>query len=263
MSGSILRVPSAEYYRRERGVVSKTALDQVHRSPRHYLMWLDGEDEQTPAMAFGAAFHVATLEPDRFVAQYAAKPADMSFATKEGKAWRSEHEGRIILSHDDHSKILAMSAAVRAHPIAGPLLRGGQAEMTLRWQDVDSGLRCQARVDYWRQDLRVAADLKSTSCAAARDFARSVAEYRYHVQHALYADGFAACGEPVEHFLFVAVEKTAPYLVAVYELDADSVAKGEASYREDLETLERCLHDDAFPGYPETIQSLSLPAWAA
>jgi len=258
----LYRLQAAEYHRRERGVVSKSALDQVHRSPRHYLAWLDGAAETTPEMAFGSAFHVATLEPERFGAEYAAKPADMSFATREGKAWRAEHEGRVILTAEDGERIAGMAAAVRAHPIAGPLLRGGNAEVTLRWTD-DTGLRCQARNDYWRPDLRVAADLKSTRCAAARDFARSVAEYRYHVQHAFYADGFAACGQPLDHFIFIAVEKTPPYLVAVYELDADSVAKGVTAYREDLDTLARCLREDTFPGYPETIQALTLPGWAA
>jgi len=161
------------------------------------------------------------------------------------------------------AKVLGMSASVRAHPIAHRLLvTEGEAEVTLRWKDADTGIECKARVDRHLHRLRAAVDLKTTEDARLEMFRRTMARYGYHRQEAMYRDGLAALGEPVEHFIFVAVEKTAPYAVAVYSVDAGARAKGRASIHQDLRTLAECFGRDVWPGYDTGIQSLSLPEWS-
>jgi hypothetical protein len=81
----------------------------------------------------------------------------------------------------------------------------------------------------------------------------------------MYLDGFAAADRsaaPPEMFVFVAIEKTAPYLVSCLTLDDDAIRRGRASIREDLRTMRECLECNEWPGYPETIQTIGLPAWA-
>jgi hypothetical protein len=41
---------------------------------------------------------------------------------------------------------------IYVHPIAGRLLRGGQAEKTLIWRDEATGVLCRAKADYLRPD---------------------------------------------------------------------------------------------------------------
>jgi exodeoxyribonuclease VIII len=106
------------------------------------------------------------------------------------------------------------------------------------------------------------ADLKTTEDASPAAFARSVATYRYHVQAAFYLDGLRACDAQIDAFAFVAVEKTPPYLVAVYSADEICLARGREEYRADLLTFAECLRTDCWPGYPPFVQPLSLPAWA-
>ena len=67
---------------------------------------------------------------------------------------------------------------------------------------------------------------------------------------------------PRDRFLFICVEKTAPYCVAVYELDEDSLTLARSGLEKLLVRWAECEAEDHWPAYPEGIQSLSLPAWA-
>lgn len=258
-----------QYHQRELGVVSKSALDLVHRSPAHYLAWVKGElpDEETPALTFGRAFHCAILEPDVFASTYAAEPVFGDCRLKANKAardeWRAEHAGRELISFDDHTTLLGMAAAVRKHPLASKMIRDGRSELTVSWKDPDTGLRCKSRADYYVPKLGMVADVKSTLNASPEEFKRSVVKYRYHVQDALYRAGFAEAGEPVQHFVFIAIEKAPPYAVAIYSLEEEGIGRGYSAARRDMETLAECVERNVFPGYAPGIQSLELPPWAA
>ena len=72
----------------------------------------------------------------------------------------------------------------------------------------------------------------------------------------------SANGLFIPDFTFIAVEKTYPYAVAIYQLDAQALERGRELYRRDLAIYKHCLEMDDWPGYPEEVQVLSLPAWA-
>jgi exodeoxyribonuclease VIII len=261
-------IAAERYHRRELGVVSKSALDEIARSPAHYRAWVDGiEREPTPALRFGTALHMAILEPARFAKSYAVKPDFGDCRFKENKArrdaWESANAGRLALSADDEDRILGMLAAVQNHPTASRLVAEGQSEVTLSWADPITGLRCKSRADYWVKRRRMAVDLKSTEDASPEAFAKSVYNYRYHVQDALYRDAFRCCGEPIDHFAILAVEKSPPYACAVYVLDQDAVAKGFAAARQNIERLADCMKRNEWPAYSDRPMELSLPHWAA
>lgn len=260
-------VPEASYHARIPGLVSKSALDIVDRSAAHYRAHLDGaEREATPALVFGKQFHCALLEPERFAIEYVEQPDFGDCRLKENKAsrdkWRLANFGREPVDAATMARIRGMCAAVTEHPIAGKMLRGGMPEVTLRWRDEETGLECKARADYYVDHLAACIDVKTTEDARPEAFARSMANYRYHVQHAFYSNGFARIGRPLKHFIFLVVEKAAPHLVALYALDADDVAVGWSAARANMDTLVEAFSTDTFPGYPTNIQSIRLPAWA-
>lgn len=261
-------VPSAVYHARVPGMVSKGVLDLVHRTPAHLKAWLDGQEEEpTPALLFGAAQHCALLEPEIFETTYVVEPEFGDCRFKENKArrdeWRKKTEGYTKISREDNDAIKAICQAVRNHPLAGRMLVDGEPELTVRWRDAETGLECKSRADYYVRKHRMAVDIKTSFDASPAEFRRSVANYRYHVQDALYRDGFAAIGEAIEHFVFVVVEKRPPYAVALYSLDRDAVAKGHSQVRTDIARLAECVKADTWPGYPTSIQELNLPPWAA
>lgn len=260
-------VPADVYHRKELGVVNKGALDQLARTPQHYRAWLASDEQhETPALLFGRALHALVLEPALFDREYAKQPAFGDLRTKAGKelrdGWIASHHGVTPVSAEDWEKLQAMRDSVMNHPVAGPLFTGGQAEATAIWTDPRTGLLCKARMDYWRGDLCVIADLKTTEDASPSAFARSVVNYRYHVQQAHYTSGPQALGLGTPQFVFVAIEKSPPHAVGIYMLDADAEARGHELRERNMDTLTECLQTDTWPGLPSAVNTLALPAYA-
>lgn len=260
-------VEEGVYHQRIPGLVSKSALDVVRRSPAHLRAWLDGADEEvTDALEFGRAFHCALLEPERFKKEFRVQPNFGDCRRRgpkaERDAWRATIGDAVIVSHYDHVSIQGMLASVRAHPLASKLLLDGESEVTLRWRDVDTSLECKGRADHFVPRLGVAVDVKTTQDARPWAFRKTVSTYRYTVQQAFYSDGFEAVGCPLRHFVFCAVEKTPPYLCALYTLDSDAVKRGRAAAHEDMIAIARCFETDSWPGYDTSIQTIDVPDWA-
>jgi hypothetical protein len=256
-------VPAAAYHTSYLGLVSKGALSAIGRSPRHYRAWLEQIQEDTPALSFGRAFHCAILEPDVFAREYVVAPDFGDCRFKDAKAardeWRKENDGKAILSLPDMNRIECMIASVRAHELGSLVLAAGEAELTIAWQDEETGLYCKARPDYHVRARSMVVDVKTTEDARPDHFARDAVRYDYPLQDALYRAAFAAVDEPVDHFLFLAVEKSPPYDVSVCTLDEFGVGRGYARSRAHMSLMRECLLTDHWPGYEPRIHVLALP----
>lgn len=260
-------VPPAVYHERVLGMVSKSALSEFARTPLHYLAWVSGiaENESTPALEFGSAYHCAQLEPERFASEYAVEPFFGDCRKTENKknrdAWREANKRKTIISVEDDARIRGMTAAVRKHPLASKMLRDGKPELTALWTDKETGLRCRARADFYSPAHRMILDVKSCEDASPDGFRKSVFKYRYHWQHAIYRAGFAAVGERVEHFAFLAVEKKPPHAIATYTLDSLGVSLGHDRVRVLMRGMAECVATNEWPGYSPGIQTIETPAW--
>ncbi len=261
-------IPEAIYHQRVAGIASKSVLDFYERAPAVHDAWLKGGDGKTSdAFAFGKAFHCAVLEPDVYRATYTVEPSFGDCRKTENKKardeWRADNASRLLLEQDDATAIAGMVRSIAAHPLACKMLMGeGVSELTVKWTDPATGIVCKSRADRYIAGVRLGVDLKSTEDARAAVFAKGVANYGYHRQQAFYEDGFAAVGAPLDGFVFVAVEKRAPYLVAVFNLEDEDVMDGRRENRAHLSLMAECVERGEYPGYPQTIQTLSLPRWA-
>ncbi len=252
-------------------VVSKSHLDQVARSPLHYwARYVDPnrvEPEPTPAMTIGTALHTHVLELDTWDQRYVVMPEGIDRRTKAGKAeWEAfsvASSGRTVLSKTDAELVMRMGHAIYAHPAAAMLLNlPGKAETTWMWSDDASGLDCKCRPDWLTDDGSLIIDLKTTEDASPTGFRKSIGNWRYHVQAAWYLDGLErSSGKRPDGFIFVVVEKKPPHAVAVYAADAEMIAAGAKQARLDLDVLATCKAANAWPGYSDQIEMISLPAW--
>jgi exodeoxyribonuclease VIII len=152
-----------------------------------------------------------------------------------------------------------MRDAVMANKDAAELLTGHEAETSLRWDADDVPVK--ARLDAWHRDAQKIVDLKTTRDASPRGFGRAAAEYGYHAQAAHYADGVRALTGQGHEYYIVCVEKTEPYLTAVYEVFPDMLDAGRETVREGLAAYREAKAANHWPtSYPT--QPLDLPAWA-
>lgn len=258
-------VPAEVYHERVMGVVNTGVIKLLNSStPAHYAAWLEStESMDTPALVFGRAFHEYVLEPETFHDRFAVSPK-CDRRTKEGKAmWEAfQLSGKQVIESDELIRLEGMRQSVMKHPIASALLTDGKPEVTFIWVDPSTGLLCKCRADYWREDIVVIVDLKSTEDASPKAFAKSVVNFGYHVQNAHYEEGLRVLLGKRPQFAFIVVEKKPPYAVAVYVLDAEAIDRGHELRSRAMATLDECMKSDSFPGYDTAIQTLSLPNWA-
>jgi exodeoxyribonuclease VIII len=260
--GIIPGIPIDEYHAHKS--VSKSQLDQMAKSPAHYLASLTTPRKETSAMRIGSIFHGMVLEPERV--KIAVAPV-CDKRTKEGKAtWEAfclENHGAEIVTADEGEMLNGMAESIRKHPAASALLNGpGIAEGSCFWSDEQSGELCRCRPDFYRED-GIVVDLKTTEDASLDGFTRSVAKYNYAVQAAFYSDGVeAATSMPVRGFAFIACEKTPPYAVQCFQLDFQAMEAGRVIYRTLLLDLADCKIAGNYPAYSNKIETLSLPNWA-
>ncbi len=226
----------------------------IQDTPAHHKHYIENKNEPTDAMKFGTAAHMAVLEVEKFKTTYIQKPDGMSFATKEGKAWREENQGKEILSFDDYNAIRGIYSAVMAHGKARELLSGGEAEQSYFWADKGTGVKLRCRPDYMTGNVIV--DFKTTESASPHKFQHSINKYRYDIQAAHYLRGLTEINKEHYNFVFIVVEKTAPYAVALYELDNETLFRADGAITSALHTLKDCQETNNFPGYSSDIQKI-------
>lgn len=240
----------------------------ITATPRHYKWELDNPEEvETEALVFGSAVHAAVLEPDRFEAEYiTGGPVNPTTGktygrdSKKFQEWAATCGGEPI-SQEAYDACLAMRQSVLVHPIAAMLLKAGEAEVSMRWRDIDTAMQMKGRVD-WLVKKNVLVDLKTARSAAPGPFGRQAYILGYHVQAALYFDGLRTItGREPAAPIFIAVEKEPPYCVAVYEIEEEDLELGRAQYRFALERIKACEQANDWPGYSNELLDLHLPSW--
>lgn len=253
----------AEYLAHPSANVS--SLLHLAKSPAHYRhVKSGGEVTDTAAMALGRLVHVAVLEPDRYSAEVAVWDGGRR-GTNAHKAWCEDNAGRLQVTEDEHELCMAISSAVREHPVAGAYLdsRGIVAEHTVLWRHRGTGIECKARFDAADFDRNVIIDLKTARDASEFGFGRAAARLSYHVRAAFYCDGYVAAYGHEPRFVLIAVEKTPPYAVAVYRVPTFAIESGRTRYEELLGKLHGCLAADEWRGLNDDQElELHIPDWA-
>lgn len=262
-------IPDWEYH----GIksVSSSLLKEMKKSCAHGLEYLNRpteseknlSEEKKKSFREGKLIERAILEPHRNKGLI-VKPAGMSFATKEGKEWRAAHDGDEIITAKEDEMLKGVMASIARHRDASAILKSpGKAQPSLFAIDEETGLPLKARLD-WLLEGNVILDIKTTTTAnpALHGFPREIAKYSYHVQAAFYLDMCARLKMPKDCFVFLAVEKTAPYLVTAIQLDAMSVNKGRNEYQRLLKLYKECSDTNLWPSYSDKIEIVTLPEWS-
>lgn len=245
--------------------LSHSQMKRLHPTPAHFLA--PEAPEEDAALTLGTLCHLFVLEPGATLPAVAIRPKDLSFQTKEGKAWRDakQGEGFTIMTQDEHDAATAGARAVCRHPLANQLLRNGQSEVSyFRTVGTHHGpVVLKARVDFVPGGRDFLMDIKTAVDASPWAFANAVARLRYYGQAVHYIDMHNALNpdDRRNEMVFFVVEKKPPYLVACYTLDASFLAIGRKVVAEDIATYARCLSSRQYPGYEDGPVTLPVPNW--
>lgn len=263
-TGLVADLDEREYH--AHGALSQSQLKTLLDCPARFAYEREHGRPHRAAFDMGHAIHTAILGEG---GETVVIDAD-DYRTKAAREARdaAHADGKVPLLAGEAAKVTAIKDAVMAHPAARVVLEApGPVEQSMFWTDPDTGVALRGRVDKVATLADGAShalvDVKSTTSAAPGRFARSVWDFGYHIQRACYLAGWEAITGEACEFVFVAVEKDAPHLTAVYTLDDVAAHAGHRDYRAALDLYVECSESGVWPGYSDEIQTLTSPRWAS
>jgi hypothetical protein len=252
-------LPEDEYHALPR--FSSSGIRHLRRSAAHYRWVMDNRREKRE-WDEGHAVHTAVLGRGMDVAEI---PGPWTTTVAKEAVAKARAAGLVPLKPEQVERIRGAVEAVRRHPVAGPLLRGGEPEVSVLWTDDATGVECKARIDYVAQQHehdfgRTLVDLKTTG-KSAEAFERSVVEYGYDSQGAHYRDAWFRATGTHARFLHVVVETSPPHGVKIYELDTEALRIGLIKRDEALEVFRHATTTGTWASYDPEVEILGLPEW--
>lgn len=222
---------------------------------------LEAPPAPSEALLFGTAAHAYILEgvkPEVFT-------KTKTLTSKAAQEKIKELGDTPLVTSEGWDRLQAMREAVLANPLAARLLQAkGKAEQSIYWQHPYGAiLRC--RPDWLPEEedntlgFLPIVDLKTTSDATPAGFRRSCFQLGYHQSAAWYATGLAATHISTNaRMVFIAVEKTPPYLVGVYTPSEEALRVGAALNEKAISIWQRCRLFDEWPGLSSGIKQLDI-----
>lgn len=265
-----IRISNKDY--RQRKGVSSTDLKHMVKSPAHFRYWKDNPQEDTPALLFGRAVHKYVLEKDDFFTEFAVAP-NVDRRTKAGKEewdlFETDNQVKDIITADDFEKIKAMYDALYSTPYVAKLLSGAK-ELSFFMEDESTGVTMKCRPDCLTDigDTHILIDYKSCTDATSEQFMKDAIKLMYDLQMAYYKDILDKQRGCEHTVIFIAQEKTAPYLVNVLEANEYFIKSGRDMYRTYLDMYAECEKSGNWYGYTynaetgkDGVNTLGLPSW--
>lgn len=250
-------VPEADYHA-DRNSLSVSGAKTLLKAPALYKHQLDNPVRRD-VFDFGSAAHALVLGVGDPIAVIDAPTWQTKAAKEAREAARANGETPLLVA--DYERVQEMADALASHTFAMSLLSGGKPEVSAYAVDEPTGVMRRCRFDYLRPGIGV--DYKSTADASPDGFARSVVNFGYDMQAAWYTDLADDLGHTLDAFAFVAQEKTAPYIVEVYELPLDLIVRGRTRNYRALERFRDCTETGIWPGYTgRDFTTLPAPRWA-
>jgi len=246
--------------------LSSSDLKELLKTPAHYQASKDPSNrKETDAMDFGTAFHTAILEPHLFASTVALEPPEITAMGSKAKnpckahwdQFKAANAGKSIFNADDSKRLSGMIASVKRHKLAMSIVSHSKKELTA--YALHHGVLQKARADMIIPQRSVIADLKTTVDASPAGFAKAVTKYGYHISAAYYLQTFTlALGHEIKDFLWIAVENTAPYGVAIYAASAEQLAIGKGRAAMAVDAYKQCIASGNWPCYSEDIKELEI-----
>jgi len=252
-------------YRRAEGV-NQSSLKKILDSPAHYQAALKNKVIPTPAMEMGTALHCLSLDGrDKFDSNYIMKPDGLNLATKAGKEWKASVGRKKVLStggkDDPWGSVQGMAAELAKLAWFDPSQTDyiKHNEVSVYWED--RGVSCKARLDRLMIEEGLVLDLKTTDSVDPETFTKKVVNLGYDFQAAYYTRAaMAAYGKPFR-FIFVAVERKAPFAVDLFEVSPGIMHEGFYKVEKALDLYAKCSESGEWPIKEPVIRQLEYPSW--
>jgi hypothetical protein len=253
-----------KYHEDNENRLSSTLCRAMLRTPAHAKAILDGRAKFTSAaMTIGTAVHQMLLRDDRCT----VIEAD-SYRTKDAQYARDVATGAglvpVLRPQFDEAREIAqhVNGQMLELGITPTPFTKGSAEVVIRWDD-PSGARCRALLDWLHDDLGHVDDLKTTSDASPRKFARHIFNMGYDIQAAFYRRAVVAEYDSQPTFRWIVVETKPPYPISVHTLTERAMASAQVKVDTAIQLWNECQASGVWPAYPNSVQEVDIPGWSS
>lgn len=212
----------------------KSALSHV-KTAKH-LRKFEKKSEDTDALRFGRIFHLALLEPEKLgeieiysTQEWIAKkdhPDGVSINDQKAK-WKEDRE-YYYANEQEKEDVDQMVKAIMENPLAAKYINApGKNEVSLFWKDPRTGLDCKTRIDKILDD-DVIVEVKTDADPEPEKFGKKIYKMDYQIGLWFNREGFReVMGRDIKAAIIIAVEKSDPYGVGVYMMNAHDFDSGE------------------------------------
>ena len=257
-------ITNAEYH--GSGELSRsTAWSLLQSCPAKVRYDMNNPKPSSPALVIGSGFHTATLEPEKLDDEFAVKPSEIDGQGPRTKHYKESFElmqksepDKQWLAPADYDLILEMAGSA----LDNPVLRHYMADINKVVEGTGyfemEGAKCKVRPDLYIPGAGVVIDLKSTQDASNRGFTKSVRQFGYLFQACWYMHALRLLGEKPKQFVFIAVEKTAPYATAAYTIKESDINKQFSNMERACQLWATCQSSGIWPGYSDMVETLDL-----
>jgi exodeoxyribonuclease VIII len=263
MNNSLLNNLSDEEYK---GIdaINFSAFKHFLVSPKHYQSYLSQKQEETPAMRIGTAVHSLCLEPQKWDTEWAVCP-EVDRRTTAGKAMYAA-----FLEMSEGKKTLLSQEAILAHDVANSVrsnkffkkVTSGNVKVESVAVASFAGSNIKGRIDIYNEDLNICADIKTFAEIPTIDnIRRQIVRSMYNMQAAFYVRLIEHVYGKTPTFVFIFVEKQAPYSVALVEVSRYWIEHSLEEIEKGLCRYENCKASNIWNGLENENEPIVLRMW--
>lgn len=268
-NGRILDVSPDDYHALP-GLSSSVAKILLTRSPKHAHAahgFYGGQGKKpTKAMDKGSVGHNLVLGKgkDYEILQFGDYKSKAAQAARD--AARAQGKTPILIEAFEEACVLAES--IRVKLADRRIVLDGQSELAVAWTDFASDgteVECRAMFDHvWIDDGGIL-DLKFTENASPDSVERNAENMGYAIQAHAYQRALVALRPHLAgrtRFLFAFCETDDVGEINLSTPDGSFDHLGQQRWQRALDLWAKCLKTDEWPGYGDSIRTISSPVWA-
>lgn len=260
-------VPDELYFSSGIGI-SHSDLKQIFppNTPQDFKRMLGRVSPKSKALDFGSAVHLAIFQHDIFDDNVVVEPS-INKRTNVGKAEYAEFikqsEGKLVISQEELEACYRIMENVERHPIIGRVFQGKVGRPETAGYFKRNGHQYRFKMDYIIEDGDFILELKTTISGHEWSFKKSIQDYNYYTQMAMYRYGYQQIKrtQDIPSFGWIVVEKSPPFKVYLWEPSENWFKLGIKKLTDAMDLYEYCVSKDEWKGIPDEFITIEPPRY--